>query len=295
MGTTLLVKIKTSIRLMRPKHWIKNMFIFFALIFSRNLFNLDAVGASITAFIAFSFAASFVYIINDMKDIEKDRAHPRKKNRPLASGEIKSGLAIIIAFINIFIAIGLSYLININTMIIVIAYILINILYSFKIKHIVILDVIFIAIGFVLRVMAGAIAINVEVTSWILLTSFCISLFLGFGKRRNELVLLQKIQDNYRPVLDSYDFKLLDNMITSSASLTILTYGLYTIDKSVIERFNTDKLIFTVPFVIYGVYKYMHILYKGNAGDPVEVVTKDPYIIINVLLWGISVIAIVYG
>jgi decaprenyl-phosphate phosphoribosyltransferase len=288
-------KLKAILSLIRVKHWIKNFFVFIALVFSLNLFNIDMGIKTIIAFFSFCFASSFIYIINDMKDVENDRMHPEKKKRPLVNKTIGINEAIILLVFMLIGALSLSLLLNYYVFAIVVAYIVLNILYTWGSKHIVLLDVFFIAVGFVLRVMVGAAAIEVEVTNWLLLTSLFISLFLGFGKRRSEIVLLESKKNDHRPVLEDYSIKLLDSLITSTATLTILCYALYTIDKESIIRLGTNKLIFTVIFVVYGMYKYMHILFNENGGgDPVEVVSKDPSIIINVLLWIACVVLFIY-
>jgi len=285
------------IHLLRPKHWIKNIFVFAALIFSLNLFNIVKLTASLQAFFAFCFASSFVYIINDIIDIEQDRKHPKKRNRPIASGKISIRNAVVISSICLVTSITLAYFINLNTLIIIIIYIFVNIIYSMKIKNVVILDVMFIALGFILRMIAGATAIEVSFSNWILLTTLFISLFLGFGKRRGEILLSNNnTQKNSRFVLKLYSTQFLDYMIISSVTLTIISYALYTIDSEVIKRFGTDKLIYTVPLVIYGIFRYLYVIYRSDSdGDPTEVVLKDKSIISVVLLWILLVIGLIYG
>ena len=289
--------LSNYIYLLRPKHWIKNLFVFAALIFSLNLFNIVKLIASLKAFFAFCLASSFVYIINDIIDIDQDRKHPQKRNRPIASGKISIKNAIIISIICFITSITLAYFINLNTLIIISVYILINIFYSIKIKNIVILDVMFIALGFILRMIAGATAIEVSFSNWILLTTFCISLFLGFGKRRGEMVLANtNEQQNTRFVLTHYNKQILDYMMISSVTLTIISYALYAIDSEVIKRFGTDKLIYTVPLVIFGIFRYLYVIYRSDSnGDPTEVVLKDKSIISVVLLWITLVIGLIYG
>ena len=285
------------IHLLRPKHWIKNLFVFAALIFSLNLFNIVKLIASLQAFFSFCLASSFVYIINDIIDIEQDRKHPKKRNRPITSGRISIKNAIIISILCLIASTILAYFVNLNTLIIISVYIFVNIFYSMKIKNVVILDVMFISLGFILRMVAGATAIEVSFSNWILLTTFCISLFLGFGKRRGELVLVNNnTKKNTRLVLELYSMQFLDYMIISSITLTIISYALYTIDSEVIKRFGTDKLIYTVPLVIYGIFRYLYVIYRSDSnGDPTEVVLKDKSIISVVLLWILLVIGLIYG
>jgi len=284
------------IHLLRPKHWIKNLFVFAALIFSLNLFNIVKSINSLKSFFAFCLASSFVYIINDIIDIEQDKKHQKKRYRPIASGKIPIKNAITISIICLIISMTLAYFINLNTLIIITVYIFVNIFYSIKIKNVVILDVMFIALGFILRMIAGATAIEVSFSNWILLTTFCISLFLGFGKRRGEILLENNNTQNTRFVLKLYSIKFLDYIIMSSVTLTIISYALYTIDSEVIKRLGTDKLIYTVPLVIYGIFRYLYVIYKSDSNeDPTEVVLKDKSIISAVLLWILLVIGLIYG
>jgi 4-hydroxybenzoate polyprenyltransferase len=271
--------------------------VFAALIFSLNLFNIVKLIASLQAFFAFCLASSFIYIINDIIDIEQDRKHPKKRNRPITSGKISIKNAKIISVICLISSITLAYFINLSTLIIILVYIFINIFYSIKIKNVVILDVIFIALGFILRMIAGATAIEVNFSNWILLTTFCISLFLGFGKRRGEMALANSNkQQNTRFVLTLYNKQILDYMMISSVTLTIISYALYTIDLEVITRFGTDKLIYTVPFVMYGIFRYLYVIYRSDSnGDPTDVVLKDKSIILTVLLWALLIIGLIYG
>lgn len=283
--------------LLRPKHWIKNLFIFAALIFSLNLFDIGKFIISLRAFIAFSLISSFVYIINDIVDIEQDKRHPKKRNRPIASGKIALVNALLISIFCLIAGLIIAYFINLNTLIVITIYVIINILYSIKIRNVVILDVITIALGFILRIIAGATAIEVGFSSWILLTTFSIALVLGFGKRRGEILLTSNnFSEDTRSVLKQYNIQYLDSIIISSVTLTIISYALYTIDSEVIYRFGTDKLIYTVPFVIYGIFRYLYVIYKfDNDGDPTEIVLKDKLIIYIVIIWILIIVGLIYG
>lgn len=283
--------------LLRPKHWIKNLFIFAALIFSLNLFDIGKFIISLRAFIAFSLISSFVYIINDIVDIEQDKRHPKKRNRPIASGKIALVNALLISIFCLIAGLIIAYFINLNTLIVITIYVIINIFYSIKIRNVVILDVITIALGFILRMIAGATAIEVGFSSWILLTTFSIALVLGFGKRRGEILLTSNnFSEDTRSVLKQYNIQYLDSIIISSVTLTIISYALYTIDSEVIYRFGTDKLIYTVPFVIYGIFRYLYVIYKfDNDGDPTEIVLKDKLIIYIVIIWILIIVGLIYG
>lgn len=279
------------VKLIRVQHWIKNLFIFVPLIFALKFTELDLIIKSIIAFFSFSLASSFVYIVNDIVDKEKDQTHPKKKFRPIANERITIPNAIILSVFVIILALGLGILLNVPTFSVVLAYLIMNIFYSFILKNVVLIDVFTIAMGFVLRVVAGAVAINVEISNWVLLTTFFISLFLGFGKRRCELDLANDGKD-YRPVLDHYSIQLLDYMIVVSLTLTIIAYSLYVVDPEIILKFKTDKLMYTIPIVVYGVFRYLHSIYVKKEGEPSEIVFSDPGLIISVLLWGASVLTI---
>jgi 4-hydroxybenzoate polyprenyltransferase len=183
--------------------------------------------------------------------------------------------------------------VSLNTLAIILSYFIMNILYTFWLKNVVLLDIMIIAMGFLLRVMAGATAISVEISSWIFLTTLFISLFIGFAKRRNEIIILDD-ESTHRPVLQNYTVEFLNSLIMVSVTLTIITYSLYTKDPDTISRFNTDNLIYTVPIVIYGIFRYLYLMYvKGEGGDPTDTVSKDPGVILSVLSYALSVVVIV--
>lgn len=279
------------IKLLRVQHWVKNLFIFVPLIFALKFTEYSLVIKSIVAFLSFSFASSFVYVINDIFDRDKDKTHPKKKNRPIASGAISIRQGIVLSIMVLVFSVLLGLNLNISTTVVVISYLIMNIFYSAILKNIVLIDIFTIAIGFVFRVVAGALAINVEISTWVLLTTFFISLFLGFGKRRCELNLVNDGKD-YRPVLDEYSIQLLDYMIVVSLTLTIVAYSLYVVDPDIVSKFKTDKLMYTIPIVVYGVFRYLHSIYVKKEGEPSDVIFSDPGLILSVLLWGVSVLAI---
>lgn len=279
-------KMNEYIKLIRIKHWIKNFFIFAPLIFAKAFFDKNSIIISFAAFASFSLVASFVYIINDIHDKDSDKIHPKKCKRPIASGAISSKIAMIYSLFILAIGIGIGSIITQNAFLVIITYLLLNIGYSFKLKDILFLDIIIIAIGFVLRVIVGALAIGVELSNWILVTTFFISMFLGFCKRRYELLILIENPENFRPVLKKYPQNILDQMIGISTTLTIISYSLYAISEETITKLETNKLIYTIPFVVYGVSRYIYLTYqKEKGGDPADVIIKDYPIIINFLLW----------
>lgn len=283
------------IKILRIKHWIKNLFVFAGIVFSLNLFDFSLVVKNVYTFFSFSLASSFIYIINDLFDRKKDRMHPLKKNRPIASGNISPLFAVFYSLIPLIASLILGYFVNISVLIIILLYVVINFFYSFNFKHIVILDVMIIAIGFVLRVLAGIYATEVEASSWILLTTLVVSMFLGFGKRRSEIQQLEEVYHHHRPVLMHYSIQLLDYMIIVSITLSIITYSLYTIDDATIIKFGSNNLMYSVPFVIFGLFRYMYLIFKKNGGsDPADIVIKDKYIIVSVVLWFITILFILY-
>lgn len=290
------MKILKLFELIRPKQWIKNLFLFAPILFAGELLNLGLLSKNIIAFIAFCGVSSCVYIINDIVDIESDRVHRKKRYRPLASGDINIRSAIIFLVILFILTILLSLTLNFYFWITVFTYFIINILYSFKVKHIVILDVFFVSLGFMLRVAAGAAAISVPVSSWMILTTIFVSLFLAVSKRRAELSQIEQENiEKQRKVLDHYAIEFTEQMNTIAATGTIICYALYTVSSKAISTFQTDKLIYTTPFVIYGIFRYLYLIHKKNLGEsPTQIVTKDIPIIINTIIWFIASALIIY-
>src|SRR4030095_19749 len=280
--------VGSLIKLSRPKQWIKNFFVFAPLVFSQHIFELAYFLPALGAFIVFSLASSAVYIINDILDVEQDRAHPKKRFRPIASGEVTVRQALIYLVILAIIIIFLLFFLRSIFAAVIILYFITNFIYSLKIKNIVLLDVFFISFGFMLRVLGGAAAIGVVVSSWMILTTIFISLFLAISKRRGELsmVINQDNIEKQRKVLKEYDIQFADQLNTIAAAGTIISYALYTVSERTVFTFGTEKLIYTTPFVIYGIFRYMYLMHKKNMGEsPTTIVTKDIPIIINVLCW----------
>ena len=284
------------IELIRPKQWIKNLFVFAPILFAGQLLNSSLLLKNILAFIAFCGVSSVVYIINDILDVESDRIHKKKRFRPIASQEVSVKQAVIFALIISFLTALISFRINILFIITIVTYFLLNTFYSIKIKNIVILDVFFISIGFILRLVGGAVAINVVISSWMILTTIFLSLFLAISKRRAELSLVESENIGIqRKVLSHYDITFSDQMNTVAATGTIICYALYTVSEKAISTFHTENLIYTTPFVIFGIFRYLYLLHKKNLGEsPEQIVTKDIAIIINILLWFITSFLIIY-
>lgn len=284
------------INLLRPKHYIKNFFIFLPLVFANKIFDINSVLPTVTAFLSFCFAASYIYIINDIADLKHDLHHPKKKLRPLASGKVTVFQAKLVSTVCFLLSIFFAYRVNYKSLAIVLIYIAMNLLYSFILKHQTIVDVMVIAIGFILRITIGAVSIGSDLSNWILLCTFFLSLFLGFAKRRSELILLSDddTATSHRPVLDGYDVSMLNMFIGISVCATIISYSLYTIDETVTSRFSGGRMFYTVIFVVYGLFRYLQLIYtKNEGGDPAELVTSDRAIFINILLWGITVLFLI--
>ena len=282
-------------KLLRIYQWNKNLFVFAPLVFSKRLFEYQSLVGVIAAFFLFSVASSSVYIFNDIWDIESDRQHPHKSSRPIASGKISiryaAGVATILCVTSLFFSFQMKMIFGL----IVFGYIILNILYSIAVKNIVILDVMSIAAGFVLRVMGGAEIIDVYPSNWLIVCTILLALFLGFSKRRHELVLLTGEASTHRKVLEHYSTYFLDQMISVVTASSILSYLLYTVSDETVNFFGTRKLLWTAPFVLYGIFRYLYLVHKEEKGeDPSKIMFKDKPLLINILLWGISCIVIIY-
>jgi 4-hydroxybenzoate polyprenyltransferase len=291
------VKLGSAFRLLRPHQWIKNGFVLAPLVFSRELFFSNSLSVAAMAFVAFCLAASSVYILNDIVDIEADRAHPEKKKRPLASGALSKHAAVVILSFTLTGAILLALPLHPYFQLCLAAYFLLNIAYSLKLKEVVLLDVFIIATGFMLRVLGGAYAIGVQVSSWIILCTMFISLFLGFAKRRGEILLLSRSgQSTERKVLSSYTVGFIDQLITISATATVISYALYSVAPRTVEIFGTERLIYTTGFVIFGMFRYLYLIHmKDSTENPASAVLADKPILLVTLMWLLSCVFIIYG
>lgn len=287
--------LKALIKTMRPRQWTKNGFIFFGLIFDKQLFMLEPFLRTVAGFFLFCLISSAVYLFNDIADVEADRNHPEKKSRPIASGTLPVRVASIAAMLLAFLAIPLGYLLSPIFALILAAYLFINLLYSRWLKHEAILDVLIISSGFVLRVAAGVVLISpVERFSpWLYMITVLFSLYIGLGKRRAEMNLLAQGASAHRKVFDGYTIPLLDQYITIVSGMTIVAYSLYTFSAPNLPE--NQSMMLTIPFVVYGIFRYLQLIQIGHAaGAPDEVALKDRPLQITVLLWGLTVIAIFY-
>ena len=286
--------LSALIKAMRPRQWTKNGFIFFALIFDKQLFSPEPFVRTLEGFFLFCLISSAVYLLNDIADIEGDRQHPQKKHRPLASGLLPIGVALGAAILLAIVALGLGYFLEPAFAGILAIYLTLNLLYSRWLKHVPILDVLIISSGFVLRVAAGVALITVERFSpWLYMITILVSLYIGLGKRRAEMNLLEQGASAYRKVLDGYTIPLLDQYITIVSGMTIIAYSLYTFSAPNLPV--NHSMMLTIPFVVYGIFRYLQLIQTGHAaGAPDEVALKDRPLQITVLLWGLAVIAIFY-
>ncbi len=282
-------------REMRPQQWAKNVIVFAALAFSENLLEPEMLLRTLATFALFCLVSSAVYILNDILDRDADRHHPEKKHRPVASGELSAGKAIVAAAILGGAGLAASLWLRPVIFIILLAYIINNLVYSFYIKNIILLDAFSIALGFVLRVVAGGETIQVEISTWIILCTILGSLFLAFSKRRSELSLQGEKAINHRASLAEYSTYFLDQMIAIVTASTVMAYALWTMWPSVTEKFQTHNLPWTIPFVCYGIFRYLYLVHqKGEGGNPSKIFLSDWPLLINIVLWMLSVVLILY-
>lgn len=286
------------VRLLRPAQWIKNVFVFAALVFGNRIGDAHAVGLSLVAFAAFCLASSCGYAFNDILDRERDRHHPVKKNRPLASGAVSVQAAALIAVGLAIAATGLSLRLPPAFGAILCGYVALSLTYSLLLKHRMLWDVITIAVLFVLRAVAGALAIDVRTSEWLLVCTFMLCLFLGFGKRRCEIAMLgQGDLHDHRRTLDRYTPDLLNQLLSTSGGIAIITFLLYTMDRDPQGPFGPQRhhLMYTLPLVIYGIYRYAMLIELGKATGPTDLIIKDPPFLAAILLWVLSAGYILYG
>lgn len=283
-------------RLLRPQQWIKNAFLIAPLIFSKHLFNAAYLTTTLLALIVFSLVSSSVYIINDIADREADRQHPVKKNRPIASGVLSIPEALVVLMVVLALIVSAGRNLNHPFQLAAILYFLINLGYSFGLKKVILVDVFVIASGFMLRVLAGAFAIAVLISPWLVLCTLFVSVFLAISKRRGEL-LLTSHTDGYsgRTVLHEYDLPLVDQLMTIAAAGMAISYALYTVADRTVTIFGTDNLIFTTVFVLFGIFRYLFLVRKKEMDDnPAHVLITDVAMVLNVAAWFISCIVIIY-
>ena len=289
-----LAQMRLLWRTMRSKQWHKNIFIWAALIFDVKLFQAQPFLRTLLAFVLFCLISSAVYIVNDLVDIEKDRQHPSKRNRPLSSGALRPGVAIVAAVTLVVICLPVALWLDLRLTAILYGYLLLMVAYSFLLKNIVIVDVLTIAAGFVLRVAAGVVVIEAQRFSpWIYVCMVLLALFLALGKRRQEIVLLEHKSNNTRAILEEYNLRFLDEMLALVSSSTVMAYSLYTFSAPNLP--SNHSMMLTIPFVLYGLFRYLYLIHvKGETDPPDVVVLKDRPLQLDALLFGAVVFAVFY-
>ncbi|WP_153116798.1 decaprenyl-phosphate phosphoribosyltransferase [Rhodocyclus tenuis] len=285
--------IAPYLKLLRPYQWVKSGFVFVGLLFGHAWNDAVLIGDVLLVAAAFSLAASAVYVLNDLIDRERDREHPEKCRRPLASGAIGVTQALLLGGACIAAALALAAAVSLTALAIIIGYAALNIAYSLGLKHVVVLDVFIISAGFMLRILAGTLGVDIEPSHWLLLCGMMITLFLGFAKRYAEIAALEGGASSHRKVLEDYDPAVLDQMIGISAAGTIVSYSLYTVSAETVAMHGTTALIYTVPFVVYGIFRYLFLLHRrGGGGDPSAALLRDRHLAGAFVGWLISVVAL---
>ena len=284
------------VRSLRPLQWAKNLFVLAPLVFGRLLGDPQAVGRALLALAAFCAASSAVYLFNDLRDREEDRRHPLKRLRPLAAGTLPVPVAVAAMLLLAGGAMAAAWWLGPGTAAVLGAYLAMNLLYTVWLKHMVILDVMVIAFGFVLRVLGGAAAARVDVSRWLFLCTIFISLFLAFSKRRHEITLLAGEATGQRRVLHHYSPAFLDQMINVVTASSVVAYALYVVSPDTVAKYHTQHLVYTIPMVLYGIFRYLYLMYqRPGEKNPTEAILSDPPFLINLALWGLAVVWIVYG
>lgn len=285
---------KNYISLFRVEQYVKNLFIFLPLFFALKITQIDLLLNNLIAFLCFSLLASAVYILNDYKDIEEDKKHPVKKDRPLAAGLIDHRKALTIMALLTILSLSVSYYVHINLFFVLLAYFIVNFAYSFGLKHIPIVDLFIISGGFVFRILAGAEASGVEASMWIILMIFLLALFLGLAKRRDDIILSMN-GHNTRKNIDGYNLEFVNAGMIIMAPVILVSYISYTVSPQIIEQFHTRYLYLTVLFVILGILRYMQITFvENNSGNPTKILLTDRFIQIAIVLWLVTFVILIY-
>jgi len=279
----------------RPLQWLKNLFVFAPLIFAQRLGDRASVTLALLAFACFCMLAAATYLFNDLLDRESDRLHPVKRRRPIPSGELGAGVVALASLLLLGGAAELALYIGRPFLWTALAYLVLQVLYTLALKRMVILDVFAVSAGFVARVLGGAFAVDVPASSWLLVCTVLIALFLSLAKRRHELLLLGDVAEEHRRSLTQYSIKLLDQMIGVVAPATVVAYALYTLDPATVAKFGGFELVYTVPFVLYGLFRYLYLVHRREGGgEPDRTLLTDIPLLLNVLLYGATVILLVY-
>ncbi|HYD47241.1 MAG TPA: decaprenyl-phosphate phosphoribosyltransferase [Terriglobales bacterium] len=283
------------IRLMRPAEWIKNSLVFGPLIFSKHLFDLHALALVTLAFFCFCVIASGAYVMNDLQDCERDRQHPLKRLRPLPAGRISRPTAVALAAVLMIGGIGAAAVLGTGFLTLTALYLGLQFAYTYWLKEIVILDVMAIAAGFVIRAAAGGVVIDVPISPWLIICTFLLMLFLGFSKRRHELTLLEENATHHRASLREYSPYFLDQMISVVTASTVVAYAIYTVSPEVREKLGTELLYLTIPFVLFGIFRYLYLVHqREQGGNPSRVLLSDRPLLADILLWFLTVAVLLY-
>jgi 4-hydroxybenzoate polyprenyltransferase len=281
------------VRAMRPLQWSKNSLVFAALLFDRRVFQFDRLWHSLAAALVFCAVSSAIYLVNDIRDVEQDRHHPRKRFRPIAAGEVSVGQAARVATVLLLAGLVTAFAVRIEFAAVIVAYIALMIAYSYGLKRMVILDVFAIAAGFVLRAAGGALAISVPISPWLYVCTALGALFIGFGKRRNEIVTLEAAAGQHRANLDEYSLPMLDQIIAIVSAAMLISYSLYTFDAANVK--DSRAMMLTIPFVAYGLFRYLYLIYRrGEGGSPEVLLIKDPGLISCIVGWVATSLVILY-
>jgi 4-hydroxybenzoate polyprenyltransferase len=281
----------------RPIQWSKNAFILIPLVFAQKAFDPSSLLKGLAAFASFCLLASGVYLFNDMLDLESDRLHPVKKKRPLAAGLISSRSLRVASGLLLFFALLWGSSLGRLFFLAMLSYVVIQVLYSFHLKHVAIIDVFCISAGFFLRIVAGALVIQVSISHWLIICSVLISMFLALAKRRSELAFLgEKNAVDHRKSLGSYSLRILDQMVAVTAGSALLSYMLYCVSAETIQKFRTNHLIYSSPFVLFGLFRYLYLIYeKGKGGAPEKVLVSDVPLGVALILWILTCVLVIYG
>jgi len=281
---------------LRPKHWIKNLLIFLPAVFGQVIFVPAVFTKTLLTFVIFSLVSSSAYLVNDILDREKDKAHPLNRLRPIASGRVKVEAAVVTAVGLVLLSLYLALKFAPQILFIIIFYLVFNLIYSYFLKEMVIIDVFCLGVFFVIRLVAGSIIAEVNLSHWIIMCVVLLAIFLGFNKRRQELRLINIPVHERRKVLEHYNEYFIDQMCTVLASSIVVVYSLYAIDARTIHEFGTNHLIYTIPFVYYGIFRYMYLIHKlVKDGDPTTMLLSDSKMMLNLILWISMCMAVIYG
>jgi 4-hydroxybenzoate polyprenyltransferase len=294
---TVLSRVYWILLSLRPVQWIKNGFLLIPLIFARRMFDPDSLLQSTSALAIFCLTVGGIYLVNDLSDLEADRKHPTKRFRPLAAGHVSPPVARVTAVVLLAVSLAWAWNVNRGFLIALAVYVAIQLLYSYRLKEVVILDIFCVSSGFFIRVIAGALAIEVEISSWLIVCTVLISMFLSVAKRRNELILFGETgARGHRKVLEKYSLQLFDQMISIILACTLLSYMLYCVSRQTVEKFGSDRMIYSSPFVLYGVFRYLYLIHKeSRGGAPERVLLTDIPLLIDVVLWVIVCMLVIYG